>query len=537
MMFKGKRRKTAFGAATVMLMVSVLAGCSDSKPEAGKDGTDSKPAQKLTNLTYWTGMAGQAAQTMKSYNEMVAYQEVEKATGVKVEFQHPPQGQDAEQFNLMLTSGKLPDIIEYHWTSFPGGPEKAVKDGRIIKLNDYIDKYAPNLKKTLASNPDWKKQVTTDDGSIISFPFLRGDKKLQVYKGPVLRQDWLDKLQLKTPTTIDEWYNVLKAFKDKDPNGNGKADEIPLIITKAELDGSGAFIGAFGTVHGYYQEDGKVKYGPIQPQFKEFLTLMNKWYKEGLIDKDYAATDGKLLDAKVTGNQLGALITNTGGGIGKYMGLMKDKDPKFRLTGAPYPVLKAGDKQIFGQLDFAFNGRGAAISTSNKNPVETVKWLDYAYGPDGHMAFNFGKEGVSYKMENGYPKYTDDIMKNKDGLPIQTALARHNRAGWDGPFVQDLRYFEQYVALPEQQESVKLWSIPTNEKKMPLVTPTKEESGKYASLMTDINTYKDEMFNKFVMGAEPLDNFDKYVKQLQGMGIDEAIKIQQAALERYNKRQ
>lgn len=532
-MDKKWRERSLLPLAALLAGTVAIAGCSGgAEPEPNPSGEGSK----LTRLTYWTSMAGQAAVSMKSYAEMEAYKEFERLTGVKVGFQHPPQGQDAEQFNLMLTSGQLPDVIEYHWTSFPGGPEKAVKDGRIIKLNDLIDQHAPNLKKILADHPEWKKQITTDDGSIVSFPFLRGDKKLQVYKGIALRKDWLDKLGLAMPTTIEEWYTVLKAFKEKDPNGNGEADEIPILITLGELNGSHAFIGAYGITNGFFQEGGQVKYGPMDPRFKEFLALMNRWYREGLLDKDYAAIDGKLIDAKITGHQIGAAIMNTGGGLGKYAGLMQGKHDTFKLAPVPYPTLKKGDKPELGQIDYAFNGRGAAISTSNKNPVETVKWLDAHYSEQGHMLFNFGKEGVSYNLENGYPKYTEAITNNPDGLPMQQALARHNRAGWDGPFVQDLRYLEQYAALPEQQESLEVWAVPSNEKLMPLVTPTKDESSKYASIMADINTYKDEMFHKFVMGAEPLDNFDAYVQTLKSMGIEEALKIQQAALERYNKR-
>ncbi|MFC5651184.1 ABC transporter substrate-binding protein [Paenibacillus solisilvae] len=517
------------------LGTSVLTGCNSSSP-AQEANTDPAEVPKLTSLTYWTGMAGQASATMKSYNEMELYKGLEQKTGVKVDFQHPPQGQDAEQFNLMITSGKLPDVIEYHWTtSFPGGPEKAVKDGTIIKLNDYIDKYAPKFKQMLDSHPDWRKQITTDDGSIISFPFIRDGKELQVFMGPAVRQDWMDKLGLKTPTTIDEWYNVLKAFKEKDPNGNGKPDEIPLLLRVAEL-GTHAFIGAYGITNGFYQDKGTVKFGPVQPEFKEFLMTMNKWYKEGLLDRDYAATDDKLYDAKITGNQVGSAVLLVGGGIGKYSNLMKDKDPNFKLAGVPYPVLNPGDKPELGQLDFAFNGRGAAITTSNKNPIETVKWLDYGYSEEGHMLFNFGTEGKSYNLVDGYPKWTDDISKNANGLPVQQAMARHNRASWDGPFVQDKRYLEQYLALPQQKDAVKVWSEPSNEKKMPLVTPTKDESSRFASIMADINTYKDEMFNKFVMGAEPIDSFDNYVQTIQSMGLDEALKIQQAALERYNNR-
>ncbi|WP_419182314.1 ABC transporter substrate-binding protein [Paenibacillus radicis (ex Xue et al. 2023)] len=520
---------------SVVASTFILAGCSGgSKPAATADPT--KP-EKLTNLVVWARMVPQAALSIKSYNENEVYKEMEKATGVKVDFQHPPQGQEKEQFNLMMTSGKLPDVIEYAWSTFPGGPEKAIKDNKIIKLNDLVDKYAPNFKKLLDSHPDWKKQALTDEGSLFSFPFIRGEKGLQVYQGITVRKDWLDKLGLQMPTTIDEWYTVLKAFKEKDPNGNGKADEVPLLVTLNDFNKTHVFVGAWGLTNSFYKDGGKVKFGPIEPNYKEFLTTMNKWYKEGLIDKDFAATDGKVTDAKVTGNQLGTAIMATGGGIGKYMGLMASKNKDFKLGAAPYPTLVKGQKPELGHSDYAVTAQGSAISINNKNPIETVKWLDYGYGEVGHMLFNFGKEDVSYKMEKGYPKFTDLITKNPEGMPMQQAMVKYNRAGYgEGPFVQDIRYMDQYASSPEQQESLKIWTQPSNEKMMPLVTPTKEESSKFASTMTDINTYKDEMIIKFIMGAEPLSSFDAYVKTIKGMGIDDAIKVQQAALERYNNR-
>ena len=128
------------------------------------------------------------------------------------------------------------------------------------------------------------------------------------------------------------------------------------------------FLGAWGINAGFYQEEGQVKYGPTDPRFKEFLTLMNQWYKEGLLDQDFATTDEKMLEAKITGGQIGSAILYTGG-IGKYGTLMKDKDPNFRLV-APYPVMNKGDKQIWGYKDHAFNGIGAAVTTSNKTRLK-----------------------------------------------------------------------------------------------------------------------------------------------------------------------
>jgi putative aldouronate transport system substrate-binding protein len=538
-----KQAGIAIAVSALAVSVAACSGQNGGAPSASSQtasGTDSQPP-KLTHLTYWVPNHPAAASQMNTYAGMGMYKEMEKLTGVKVEFQHPPldPAQQKEQFNLMMTTNQLPDIIEYTWTGptgYQGGPEKAIQDNKIIKLNDLIDKYAPNLKKLLTDHPDWKKQIMTDNGSIYAFPFLRGDDKVRVFFGPAIRQDWLDKLGLKMPTTIDEWYNVLKAFKEKDPNGNGKADEIPIYLDKDLFDTDAPFMGAWGINNSFYQDGGKVKFGPIQPEFKDFLATMNKWYKEGLLDKDFAAPNAKLLDNKMTTNLLGATAVFNGGGIGKYAGLMKDKDPKFNLVATPYPVLKAGDKPIWGQKDFAANGVGAAITTSDKNPIETVKWLDYAYGEKGDLLFNYGIEGESYTMQNGKAVIKPELLNPPAGTSSQQALAKYTRATWSAPFVLSDNFQLQYLALPQQRDALAIWSKPTVERKMPLVTPTQDESSKFASIMTDINTYKDEMLLKFIMGVEPIDNFDQYVKKIQSMGIDNAIQIQQAALERFNKR-
>ncbi|WP_308638297.1 type 2 periplasmic-binding domain-containing protein [Paenibacillus silvisoli] len=552
-----KKMKQASSFMLVAALAVTAAGCSgnsnsnqqedaNAATNANASGTETQQNDKaseqpkLTNLTYWVGNHSAAAAQMKTYADMEMYKELEKRTGVKVEFQHPPLDpqQAKEQFNLMVASTELPDVIETGWggDAYPGGPEKAIEDGKIIKLNDLIDQYAPNLKALLEAHPDWKKQITTDSGTIYAFPFLRGDDKVRVFFGPALRQDWLDKLSLSVPTTIDEWYTVLKAFKEKDPNGNGKADEIPFYIDKDLLNVDAPFLGAWGINYNFYQDAGTVKYGPIQPEYKEFLTTMNKWYKEGLLDQDFAAPNAKLFDNKMTTNLLGSSVLYNGGGIAKYTNLMKDADPSFKLTAAPYPVIHAGDTPIWGQKDFAFTGIGAAITTSDKNPEETVKWLDYAYGTEGELLFNYGIDGVSYKMDGGKAVLMPDLLNPPGGVSVQQAIGKFTRSTWSAPFVLSDNFQMQYLVLPEQKNALEVWSKPTVERKLPLISPTQEESGKFASVMTDIQTYRDEMLLKFIMGAEPIENFDKYVKKIQSMGIDEAIQIEQAALERFNKR-
>lgn len=126
----------------------------------------------------------------------------------------------------------------------------------------------------------------------------------------------LDQLDLKVPATLQEWEEVLVAFRDRDPDGNGKKDEIPLLFDPKLADYGHAFIGAYGITSTFYMDGGKIKYGPIDPKFKDYLTPLNRWYTEGLIDKDFATIDQKLKDAKMTEGLVGSMAMNIGYGIG-----------------------------------------------------------------------------------------------------------------------------------------------------------------------------------------------------------------------------
>ncbi|NQX64151.1 extracellular solute-binding protein [Paenibacillus qinlingensis] len=542
-----KKRTIQLTVISAAALSVFMAGCSSdnakSTPAASgiPSSTTASPvpgAKYPTSLTYWVSMNGNAAAVMKNYNEMAAYKEIEKKTGTKVDFQHPPTGQEKDQFNIMLASNSLPDVVEYNFTTIAQSPDSLIKGKQILRLNELIEKNAPNLTKILAQHPEFRKMITTDEGNIYVMPFLLGDELLSVVNGPIFRQDWLDKLGLKAPTTIPEWETVLTAFRDKDPNGNGKKDEIPFYMNLGgDFDANNLLVGAWGITTDFYNDKGKAKYGPIQPEYKEFLATLARWYKDGLIDKDYASiTDAKLKDAKITNSQVGAYSGYAGSGLGRYLTLVQPTNPTFALSGVPYPKLKEGAPASLGQYTMPFTGYGAALSAKAKNPDEIIKWLDFKYSQEGAMLMNFGIEGESYKLENGYPKYTDLIMNNPDKLPVTQAMAKYFQASWSGPFVQDKRYIEQYYTIPAQRDAQKTWTAADHSKQMPGVSMTADESSKTASIMNDVKTYRDEMFNKFVMGAEPIENFDKYVQTMKGMGVEEAIKARQAALDRFNTR-
>lgn len=551
-MQKNRKKMLTMLVATT-LMGSLTVACSSSNtptaetsasPKATAGGTTAPAAAAVTyplkwdkTLTYWGELPGNLTGVKAAHADVPFFQDWQKKTGVPLKFLAPPTNQGQQALNVLLASGDLPDMIEFDWQgAFPGGPEKAIKDGYILKLNDTIDKFAPNLKKYLKEHPEIDKQVKTDNGSYYSFPFIRGDDYLRVYQGPIIRKDWLEELGLPVPETIDDWYTTLKAFKEK--KGATAAFSVVSVPRPFNELGNGAFAGAYGVTRDFYTDNGTIKFGPAEKGYKDFLATMHKWYEEGLIDKNFATADGKALDANMASGATGVTVGNAGGGIGKWQPLITAKDPKGVLIAAPYPVLKKGDIAMYGQKDPSFSPGGmVAITASSKNAETAAKLLDYGYSDEGHMFFNFGTEGVSYKNENSYPKYTDLLLKNPDKLAPAQSMSLYIRGNYNGPFVQDKRYIEQYLALQTQRDAVSTWAKTNVDKyKLPPITATPEESTELAKIMTDLNTLVDEMTLKIILGTEPVDSFEKYQEKFKSVKLSRALEIKKASLDRFNKR-
>ncbi len=544
-----KKSTTAIILLVVLaLSLSLMAGCTQTQTSTtgSAGGTTTTKAtggttttagnEPAANLTYWVALNSNVAATAASYNDVPMFVELMKRTNVNVEFQHPPVGQENEQFNLMINSMELPDIIESNWIAYPGGPEKAVNDEVILSLNDILDDKAVYLKTYYQNNPNIDKLVKTDSGIYYSFPFIRGDAFLMVYGGAQMRQDWLDELDLEVPTTIDEWDSVLKATKES------KNLDYALTFTVGNINSptyGSLFLSTYGVLYSFFVDpsSNEIKYGPMQDGYKEALSLLARWYDEGVLDPDFASQDGTTYDAKITGGKTMAFFALTGSGLGRYTTTVRPENPEFTLVGVPWPTVNKGDTPIAGQKDHAYSGAASAAITSQCENVDAaVRFLDYHYSDEGHMLLNFGIEGESYTMVDGYPTYTDLIKKNPDGLSMAHAAGRYVRSVYGGPFVQDKRYMEQYLQYPEQVDAINTWSQHQGKLIVPPLTPTPEESQKMAAIMSEINTYVDEMFLKFIMGQEPLDKFADFVAQIERMNISEALEIQNTALDRFNNR-
>jgi putative aldouronate transport system substrate-binding protein len=493
------------------------------------------PLKADITLTYWVPLSGNISPNYPNYGETPFGKGLAEKTGIKIEWIHPPSGSVTEQFNLMIAGGDLPDIIERNWLNFPGGPEKAIADGVIVRLNDLLAKYGPHLSSYLKANREYDKMIKTDSGTYYCFPFLRDHPGLLVFQGPLIRKDWLDDLGLSMPETIDEWHTVLTAFKQK------KGSPVPFTFeyTTESYNNTFAFALAYNAPPRFYVgDDGKVHFGAIEDGRREYLKTFSQWYREGLVDPDLATLRFQQVSAKIVGNISGASFGTLGSRMGTWIESAKGTNPKFNLVPAPFPVLRKGDKPKMTSTDIAYPATGsAAITTASKHPELATRLLDWGYSNDGHLFYNFGIEGESYTMINGYPTFTDAIMNNPKGWTLTQSIHAYARAKSDGPLVQDIRHLEQFYGMPAQKEGVKIWSIEGATKYvLPTISPTPEESQEFARIMSEINTYRNEMETKFILGTENLANWDNYVSTIKRMGIDRAIEINNVALARYNAR-
>ncbi len=527
-----KRLRTIAALTAVMVCFGAcLPGCTGKQKSGDAEKDDN-------TFTYWAPMPNAAAAYIQSMNELDIYQELEKRSGIHIEFIHPPVGQDAEQFNLMIASGDLPDMIEYYWNGvYTGGADKAVEDGVIIPLNDYLDDYAPNYKKALTTGENaegYRKGALTDNHNYYAFLSLNEGNN-RVFNGYMFRGDWLEELNLPVPKTIDEWTTALRRFRDE------KGASVPLTGSSEAFTGNSMLSGAFGISTGLYLDNNKVKYGPGEPEYKQYVQLLRDWYSEKFIDNDYPTNNNDVIDSKILNGNAGVISGSVGATMGTYLKQMAGKDEKFSLVAAPMPVLNNDSVNNFAQIQFDIQEPGLAITKSCRDVKKAIKWADYLYSEDGYNLMNFGIEGTTYNMDGQKHKYTDLILNNPQGHSVSEALSLHTRASYASPGMnQAADYLDQYYQFESQKEAIKLWGSYSGEAKkitLPSLIPLSEESDEYASLKTNITTYVEEMTMKFIIGSESMDNFDKFTEKLKTtFQLDKYVSMVQKMYDRYLER-
>lgn len=548
------RKATALLLAAAMV-VSMMAGCG-SEPDAAseKDSQDSRnqssSAEAVESVEKETvesgagstgengGQEGGLAEAVtfplaekmeftsfsgmnQSYAlpDTLAMQEAMSRANINITFDNVLSADLTEKRNLMLASGEYPDML------FKSGIEladltKYGGQGILIALEDLIHAYMPNLTAKLDELDGWQ-YLTSPDGHIYSLPGISARGESGLYW---LNKKWLENLNLEEPTSLEELYQVLKAFKEQDANGNGDPDdEIPYSL----------YGGDYYRLLQYYDFgfdrktktgviDGELVYIPTSDIFKEYVAYMAKLYQEGLLEKSsFTQTEEQQAATGQAGDVYGSFWN-----MGAFLIVGRDNDDDYAaLTPfyeGIYPIITG------------INPGALAVTDACEHPEVLLAWADYFYGEEGGILTWMGVEGETYQVaEDGKWEW---ITGNGHGDDIATVRSSATIQGMQNhPSIQPDFWFEMSPEVDadevylnnERQRIAALGKVP-----LPMMAYSEEDNAEIAVYKTDIDEYIDQYMAQVCIGELELESsWDNYLATMETMGASKLAEIYQKTYE------
>ena len=462
--------------------------------------------------------------TTKSYNEKASFKNITEETGLTLEFVELAAGTAAEKVPLMLAGGDMPDVF---WALLSDA-QILQNETQLVPLEDMLDTFAPNSMKTYSElGTDWKTIATTPSGHV--YGMLSRYESLYENTGDgiqIINKKWLDAVKKDVPTTLDEYHEVLKAFKEQDPNGNGQADEIPYCFSEdmwcASITND---IGMWGIGNGYgdtnsnfHIRDGKVSGTVNTPEYREYLEFFHKLYSEGLIDAEGFSQNTEVFSNKIKNNQVGTYYSWT---ALEYLSSEQEKD----WVVLPTIAAKEGVQPVAnGEIDRStINKNGWVITTQCDHPEAALRLWDYlARDAESKMTVAMGEKGTLWDEypEGGYyfvvpenttPEYTFEHMKYTLGTvnnhPLVTKAETPKNDGEISPAAA-LR--DQMVAAVDKDYVPKSGQLPQS-----YVSP--EAIDERAFIETDLKSYIKQFRSQAIMDGFDDAAWDAYCKRLDDL--------------------
>lgn len=461
-------------------------------------------------------------------NNNTFWQEFSRLTNVHFEFITPAIGTEQEQYNLTITSGELPDMMSDP-SYYTDGLDAAIDDGYFMDLTDLIPTYMPDYLNVLQES-GWEKNLITDQGRMASVASIFTHMQAPI-SGVVARKDWLDALNMEVPTTYDEFEQMLIAFRDE------YGCESPFTFTKTGYSALGVGMGYINGVTPAmcYQIDGTVydTYLANPDGAREFLTMLNRWYEEGLIDQNFMSSVGFLPDVSLMNSETcGATFT-------MYStidtGLLPVQQAGGELVGIPYPVKAEGDELHYAAGSFInYVSPGVTISADCENVEILLAALNYLFTEPGFMLSNYGIEGQDYTLDaDGTVVFSEEMTANiADGLRLHTMPP-----SWAPVWVEPDR--QNSTISQNALDAQASWNADSTDYMMPSVSLTAEEAAEYADINADLSTYREENELQFITGAKDIasdDEWNKFISTYTDLGAPRCVELYQQALDRYNAR-
>ncbi|MBD2861564.1 extracellular solute-binding protein [Paenibacillus oceani] len=463
------------------------------------------------------------------FNKMEALKKLEARTNIALKWEQIPGEVFNEKKHYLFTSGQLPDLF------FAGlGSIDVVQygsQGLLIPLERLIDQYAPNIRSVFSAYPELKKAVTAPDGHIYSLPFLEANDYMQYRNHLMINKVWLDKLGLKVPETTDEFHEVLRQFKNSDPNGNGKPDEIPFASMFTQVSNNyRALFNSFGVLNPDGNRmaviGGQVRFEPVQPEYKEAVKYIRSLYTEGLMDEEAFTQDLKQYMAK------GGAKEVLYGAFTAFLGDIElgSMDRLTREYVAVPPLKGPGGAQSWRRQDNRIVPNMFSITSSNKHPEATMRLID---------AMN--EETTAFELWKG--PVGSHLSRTADGKIVQNPLPadESNLGVWIGK-AAPLNYVpllltEEMLGSFVPDEASKLRNrtyelykpyIVKDELTYPqMIYYTTEQTNRLKVLDADITSYLNKMESRWIVEGGIDQEWESYLAELKMMGLDEKIEIHQ----------
>lgn len=561
--------KIAKLCALVLALCVMLTACSSqsttsSQPEQSQDQTNSSTVSTAstdetgtengypisTEIITVTASGPQGA--TPDWNDTLQVAEIEKRLGIKVDCHPYPDDSWQTQLTLMMASDEMPDLILNASVSMENMAEYG-SDGYFLPINEYLD-HAPNLSKVFADSPAYESAITSPDGNIYALSAYNQNKIARISRC-FINKKWLDNVKMEVPTTTDELYDALVAFRDNDANGNGDAtDEIPFSVPidvsqYAEQTLMSAFGIASNKVTYILQNEGsEVKLMDISDNYKEYLRYLNKLYSEKLMDQESFIQTNDEFRAKAAEDRVGFY-----GDAAPFVAASQpiEYDSNFAWIGG---LSSSVSEEHAVVLDTPAGSNAiCTISADTEYPVELVRLLDYFFSDEGSLAGARGFEGVSFDWTEveAVPGSKVATVRLVDEYPSAEEF-RYKKAVINNGFQMVSPYYgTQYPLIIEADNSLLEGDLLTEygwacliesgtrrestvfKEAFPNLVYTSEESSERATLYTDISQYLANAKAQFVTGEMDLDaDWDAHVNTLNQMGLQRIMEIEQAAYDR-----
>ncbi len=539
--------KRLLALVLALLMVAVMfAGCqpTDDDKDGDKPGDEVLPVPDYMNATglpiakekiTLTAM-GKKDPGKPEWNDLELFKLAEEKTNIHFEFELFEGDTYKEKMNLSLIGKTYPDV-------FLRGSEITDEDmygpeGLFLNLKPYIASFAPNLTKRMEENSGIRAAITSSvDGGIYGTPYYM-KTSMQNPHLAFVSQKWLDNCQIKDlPKTVDEFYDMLVKFKTMDANGNGDAnDEIPWGNAKAggwtykNFDEyiMPAFTGTVSGMFGTDIKDGKLVFTAALPEYKEYLKFLNKLWNEDLIDKEFLTMTVQQFNAKAKSDVYGVhnlSPTALDISMGEQLSLIP-LTSQWNST----PLAKPADG--------LYTGRGI-ITDKCQYPAAAMRWLDLWYAKEAEAIDGLYGNTWFVGLENVHWKYVEGSNNELYSFiePLKSFDDVNATVSVNMEMPSFLEFMPSSTAPLMQMKvtQVKKNQLPYVKKDMypANVRYTADEAERASLIYTDLQTYVEQMTTKFVTGEESIDNFDKFVQELNNRKLAEYMAIRQSAYDRW----